>query len=308
MAKTLSEYITEVRDIVNDPNSSFYSNTQITRWVNEGRNKTAMQGQCVRIMPAPTARVTNINITAPGVAYADATITISGPDAVDGTPTTATATPVISSGQIVSATVANPGGGYVATPTVTITSNTGAGATAVAVLSPHVFTIARQEIYSFSDFNAVIQATVPGAKGIIGLLNCSVSWGNMRPTLQHWDFSSMQAYLRAGSIGMQNFPQAWAQYGQGSAGTLYFWPVPAQLAQLELDTYCDVLDLSDAQPVDLLPEQFDNAPQWWAAYRAYTNAQRFQDAAQMLQTFQQRLAEARAGSAPPMIPSFYPSY
>lgn len=305
---TLDEYITDTRDVLKDPNSNFYTDTQLTRWVNKGRQKAAQIAQCVRYMPAWTGSVISITVTNGGSGYAAADVVISAPDAVDGRPTRATATAAVSAGMVSTITVAIAGSGYVAVPTVTITDPTGSGsgATATATLSVHTTTIAGQEIYPFSTFDPMIEL-VPGLGEILGIQSVSVSWGNQRPTCDYLDFSTMQAYLRATSIGMQNFPQAWSQFGQGSLGSIYFWPVPAQIAQLELDCYCNVLALSATQTTDLIPDLFSDAVPYYAAHLAYLNAQRYADSQMMDQMFMRKLQEARAAATPSRIPTMYPN-
>lgn len=70
-----------------------------------------------------------------GGGYSAPTVTVSAPDLAGGTQATATAD-VTSNGSIRAIKMTNPGSGYTATPTVTITDTTGTLARAHAVLRP----------------------------------------------------------------------------------------------------------------------------------------------------------------------------
>lgn len=303
MPLLLSEYVTQTRDILKDPRAAFYSAASVKSWINRARSQCAQDNQCVRYMPASWGSVLTATVTNPGSGYSAATLTVTGPDAQGGSYTTALLTAVTSAGLMTSVIIANAGSGYIDVPTVTVDGD-GAGAEVVVTLTPHLATVAEQETYTFAAANAVLDEIV-GLKGIIGVQGISVSWGALRPTLSHIDFSSMQAYLRAQSIGMMNFPSVWAQYGQGSLGSVYLWPRPAQVAQMEWDCYCDVLPLVDDTSVDLIPGPWDQSVPFYAAYLAYLYAQRFDDARMMLSEFKRMGLEARTNATPSIRPSMY---
>lgn len=305
---TLQSYIDQVRDLVRDPNNNFWSDTQITSYVNRARKQVAKEAQCVRILPPSTAYVLSIAVTAGGSGYTTATVTISDPDATGQNYTTATATATVLAGAVTAIAVVVAGTGYVDTPTVTIDGD-GTGATATATLSPHVATVSSQETYAFSTFNAVIQSLVPGAGDVLGVQSIAVSWGAMKPTLDRTDWTSLQAYARSYNLGFMNYPKVWAQYGQGANGTVYLWPIPSLVSQMDVDCYCSVADLSASQTVDLIPEPWDQPVVYYAAYFCYMNAQRKTDAGMAKGEYERLIREGRSAVSPPAwVPSMYGSY
>jgi hypothetical protein len=286
----LADYRTNVRDILKDANANFYSVAQVDRWINRGRKQVARKGRCVRRLPPPAGSVSSVMVTGSGAAYTTATVEISAPDANTLNTVQATATANVSGGQITSITVTEAGSGYVAEPTVTITGD-GTGAEASAVLSGHITTVAQQELYQMATFAAAISSEA-------GL-------GNLLGILKRTDFSTFQAFLRSNSMNIQNYPQVWAQYGQGVTGSIYLWPIPSMVTAMEVDCYFDVLDLSGAQTADLIPEPWEEPVYYYAAYLAYLNAQRHDDARTMLGEHERLMTLARAIVQTDMIPDPY---
>lgn len=302
----LSDYQTNVQQILNDPFAQFYNTVFLTNWINRARTYVANMGQCIRFLTPSSGSVAMVTVTATGSGYTTATVTISGPDAIGGlTFTQATATATLTAGAVTSIAVVVAGTGYVANPTVTITGD-GVGATATATLTSFVQTVANQEVYPFSTFNTLIQGWYPGASSIIGVQSISASWGADKPTLDWTDFSSFQAYNRAWNYG-QNYPAVWSQYGQGATGSVYLFPIPSQTLQMEWDCWLSPLPLSATQTADLIPDPWTEPVFYYAAYLAYLNAQRKDDANAMLAEFKRTMVEARQFVTPPRIPTMYPS-
>ena len=73
---------------------------------------------------------TKVKVTNFGEDYTDATVVFSAPELPGGV--TATGTAKVSEGKVYDITVTNPGSGYITVPSVTIESDSGTGATAVA--------------------------------------------------------------------------------------------------------------------------------------------------------------------------------
>ena len=303
---TLSEYIQSVRDCLRDDNSNFYSNTQLTRWINRARKQVAKVGQCVRILPPSLGYVASVTVTSGGSGYSSTpTVTISDPDGNALTNVTAEATAAIGGGEVTAISVTVAGDGYAAVPTVTIEDGGGSGATATAVLSAHLVTTASQEVYTFSAINTIIQALHPGAGDVLGIQSVSVSQGAMKPTLDYLPWSAFQAYLRSYPY-LRTWPTVWSQYGQGALGSFYVYPVPVQVTQMDADCFCSAADLSDAQTVDLIPEPWAEAAVFYAAHLAYIYGQRPDDARGMIGQYEAKVLEARVAGDLGRIPTFYP--
>lgn len=303
---TLSEYLTQTRSFLNDPSGQFYSTVNLTRYINLGRKKVAQDAQCVRIIPRSSAAITSIAVTAGGSGYTSATVTISAPTAYGVGFTTATATATVAAGAVTAITVTDGGTGYLTdNVTVTITGD-GTGATATATLQSYLSTVASQEVYQFSTANTILQSQAPGASQIIGVQTVAVSWGASKPVLGGpYAWSAFQAYVRSLNIVSQNYPRIWSQYGQGVNGSVYLFPVPAQAAQMEWDCYCTPADLTSDASVDLIPYPWTEAVPYYACYQAYLNAQRRDDAQQMLADYSRYVIQGRTGTSPAIVPEFY---
>ncbi|MDE2103317.1 MAG: hypothetical protein KGL39_39115 [Patescibacteria group bacterium] len=300
----LSDYITELRNLLNDPFNNFYTLPNMKAWINTARKRIAAEAQAIRALPTSSGTVDSIAVDTGGSLYTTATVTISAPDAFGVGFVTATATATLLAGAVTAITVTNPGSGYIATPTVTITGD-GSGATATATLTDFLATVESQEVYDFSTANALLIAANPGIESIIAVQSIAVSWGAMKPVLEYRDWSSFQAYLRSYNVGSQNYPTVWSQYGRGKSGSVYFWPIPATVAGMDWDCYCDPIALTDDDDTEALPYPWTDAVQFLAAEYAYRNAQRASDAARMKGEYKRFLRENEAYVQASMVPSFY---
>lgn len=300
----LSDYRLNVRDLLHDPNANFYSVSQVDRWINRARLQVAEKGRCVRRLTPGSGSVSGLTVTGSGAGYTSATVEIGAPDSNEITAVQATATATVAGGQITSFTVTNAGSGYVAPPEITITGD-GTGGMATAVLTPHATTVPDQEIYPVADLAEVLGDLEPGLGVILGIQSITVSWGSVRPMLAWRDFTWLQAYARASSMRYQNYPAYWAQYGQGATGSLYLWPISSQYCAMEADCYFSVQDLSEAQTVDLIPAPWAEPVYYYAAHLAFRNAQRPDDAREMLAEHNRLMVQARASVSPDRMPDPY---
>lgn len=292
MGVLLADYRNGVRDILHDPNANFYSVASVDRWINRGRKKVAEKGRCVRRLSPSSGSVSSIMVTGSGSGYVSAACAISAPDSSALGNVQATATVNLAAGAVTGFTMTNVGAGYVAPPTVTVTG-TGTGGAGSAVLSAHVNTVPNQEVYTLAAIASTMDTLTPGLGELIGVQSVSVAWGALKPTLAKRSFSELQAYFRVGSMAYTSNPRVWAPYGQGVTGSYYLWPIPYQYAGMEVDCYFSVLDLSDSQAVDLIPTPWNEPAFYYAAYLAYLNAQRTDDARTMLGEHERLMTEAR---------------
>lgn len=303
----LATYQSQLRDLLNDPNAYFYSDSQLTGYINRARQIIARETQCIRVLPFPTASVVSYTVTAGGSGYTLApTVTMSAPDGMGVGFVNATATATLTGDAVTAVTVVLAGTGYINPPTVTFSGGGGGGAAATAVLTSFVHTIANQEVYTFASLNSIVTATNPGAKGIIGVQSIAISWGSWKPVLNFCPaWTSLQAYARSLNVLVQNYPIVWSQYGQGELGSIYLYPIPVQTAQMELDCYCVPIDLVTDMTAEAIPSPWTDAICFLAAYYAYLNAQR-QDAASLMNgEYKRYLREGRSAAQPAAIPNMY---
>jgi hypothetical protein len=305
----LNQYLIDTALLLNDPSNLFFSQATLTNFINKARNRVAEDAQCVRVILPSQGTITSIAVASGGAGYTSApTVTISSPDAL-GVVVQATATAVITSGQVTSITVTNPATnkGYVLPPTVTLSGGGfGTAATVGTVtLTPYVTTVTNQETYPIANYNTSVQQYAPGAQNIIGIQSVSVSWGSFKPTLQNCSWTTFQARYRSYNIGQQNYPSIWSRYGRGQAAVIYLWPIPAVVSQMDLDTYCQVIPLVNDTTVEAIPEPFTGCVKYYAAYLAHLNAQRRDDAMFMRQLYVDHLIMNGVADTPSMSPSAY---
>lgn len=286
----LNAYISDVQGLLHDTGASFYPVSLITGWINDARQQVAKNTECIRVLPPNSAGVASFTGLVGGTGYSIApTVTLSAPQLLGGVQATAHAT--VSGGAVNAVVLDIAGSGYVLPPTVTF-GGPGSNAAATAVLSPAVFTVANQEVYSFAAFNTFVQQTA-GVSGILALKQVAVFWGNVKPPLNFKPFTWFNAYRRSWPI-FSNWPCEWSQYGQGQSGTFYLWPVPVQVLGMDLDCICVPIALATDSDPEAIPAPWTDAVKYYAAYRAYLYAQRYDDADRMMGYYAGAIGKDRA--------------
>jgi hypothetical protein len=294
----LAAYITQTQSLLHDASAVFYPVSSIVSFINSARAQIAAEGECVRVLPTSSAGVASAAVLTGGTGYTIAFVTFSPPP-LGGT--TATGTCTVGGGAVTAVNISTNGSGYLMPPSATITGN-GSGATASTTLQPANQTVVSQEVYTFATANAFLPA---GVTSILSVKSIAVPWGSLKPTLRWLDWGSFQAYLRSYSVGLQNFPQVWSQFGQGTLGSIYLWPIPSQVLGMDWDAACLPMVLtSDADP-ELIPYPWTDCVGFYAAYLALLNAQRQADADQMFKRYMMYMLRARTFQAPSMVPDFY---
>ena len=76
---------------------------------------------------------------------------------------------------------------------------------------------------------------------------------------------------------------------------------------MDWDAYCNPIPLVTDATVEAIPDPFTQCVKYYAAYLAYLNAQRKDDAQFMQALFTQHLIECGVASTPSMSPSAYDS-
>ena len=304
---TLSSYVSTVRDFVNDPNGQFWTVYQINDYVNRARNRVCLDSQCLRVLPPSTASIATATASVVGSGYTSPTVTINAPDGpVGGVQAVLTANVV--GGQITSYTIVNAGTGYAGPPIITITDPTGSGAVCAVTLTTQLTTSPNQETYPLSSFTPAIQLANPGVLEAFAIQSISASWGQLKPTLDYRSWTDFQAKYRAYNIGAQNYPTVWSMYGSGQGGTVYCWPIPAGYAAWDIDCYCVPIPLLTDSTVDAVPYPHNDCVPYYAAYLAFSNAQRKDDAQYYMQLYRERMIASGMFVTPSWSPSAYEGY
>ena len=297
----LNNYILETQRLLHDPAAAYFSVTDLTSYINTGRSEIAIAGQCVRVLISGFVQNTVVNVG--GSNYSPATaITYSSPSGGTG----AVGVPTIGGGGAITGVTMAAGGSGFDQNTVAVVSDPGGGINAkvTPIVNGVNLMVVGQEVYTFASRLSQTLIT-PGANGIQGVLAVAVSWGSTRPALKRRSWDSFQAKWRAWANGWLNNPIIWAQYGQGANGSIYLAPIPTNPFNMEWDTYCNVAALASDSDPEAIPYPWTDCVPYYAAYRAYFNAQRYQDAQQMYTEYQKYLGTARKYSDPPFIPDPY---
>lgn len=167
-------------------------------------------------------------------------------------------------------------------------------------------TVLSQEVYNFSTVNTLIQSTNPGVQSVLGVITIAVSQGTtLKPVLDQKAWSEFQAIYRSYNIGLENYPTVWAQYGQGESGSVYMWPIPSGAYPMDWDCYCTPIDLASDSDPEAIPYPWTDAIPYFAAYLAFSNAQRPADADRMMQQYDVFMRRGTAFSNQVFIPGFY---
>ena len=259
MAVVLSQYITEVRRLLHDAAGNFWSDTDLTAYINSARERVVRDTGCLRyirqvnllqnvetftISQLPNGYLESVTVVSAGSGYTSApTVTVSAPDSAIGVQATAIA--VLSGDSVASIAITQPGSGYTNTPTIVVDGS--ASATAVLGRTP---------------------------SRNLDTLNVNIYWGNSRVPLLYRPWTQFNTELRY----WQNYigrPIAFSQYGQG---VLYFQPVPDQLYQAELDTVVLPDPLVNDNSIEVIVDPYTQPVKYYAAYMAKYQEQSYGEA------------------------------
>ena len=262
MAVDLSQYITEVRRLLHDSAGNFWTDSELTSYINSARERVVRDTGCLRyirqvnflqnaetfnLSQLPNGYLGSVTVTSGGSGYANTapTVTISAPASVLGVQATAQALLDPTGDYVQYISVTNPGSGYTAAPTITMTGS----ATANGVL-----------------------ATTPERN--LDVLNVNLYWGNSRVPLQYRSWTQFNTELRY----WQNYigrPIAFSNYGQGQ---IYIQPVPDQIYVAELDTVVLPDPLVNNASVEVIIDPYTQPVKYYAAYMAKYQEQSYGEA------------------------------
>lgn len=301
MTHTLFTYQQEVQRLLREAKQGLSNPDDLRAYINTARREIAMRSQAIRIVTPICGSILECSVTEPGSGYSDSpTVTISAPDFPSGGPIApngrqATAIATVQFGTISGIDITDGGAGYFQ-PTVTIEDDTGSGAEAELTLSDFNVMVAGQEEYRFSDIDL---SAFSGVKEIYFVRSVSIIYSNYRYSLPCYAFSTYQAMIRQYPFQYRYVPTFCAQVGQGAAGTLYLYPLPSQVFQMEWDCQCIPIDLENNQSIEALPNPWTDAVKYFAAHLAMLELQNFNAAKfylEMYEKFAQRYSDyPRAG-------------
>ncbi len=296
---SLNFYLQEVQRLIHDPRQTIINPDDLTFYINEARRQVAMRGSCLRLLTPISGSIMTATVTAGGSGYVSPVVTISPPDFPNGgiffpNGAQATATATAPAGVITAVNITFGGSGYFQ-PQITISGSPGSGAIIKPNLSLFNQLNGGQEIYPFS---GVDLSPFPGYGVIYMVRSVSLIYANYRYSLPMYSFSAYQAYIRQYPFQYQYIPTVGSQFGQGSNGSFYLYPLPSTNYQMEWDCQCLPQDLIDDQSVEALPWPWIDAVKYYAAYRAFLEIQNMNSARMHLELFEKFVKEYNVASRP----------
>lgn len=267
----------DVYRFVRDPKMETFNPRDMIERINIARREVAMRCQCVRVLTNSSGACETATVTAGGSGYLTApTVTISPPDFPSGMApfpngSQATATASIQSGTLSAVSINYGGWGYFQ-PIATLSGGGGTGATVSITTSTINTLVAGQEEYPFSGIDL---STVPGAGAVYYVRSVSVIYANYRYMLPFYSFTEYQARVRQYPYQFTYVPTFCAQFGQGTSGSLFMYPIASQTYQYELDMLCLPQDLITNLSVEIIPDPWTQAVKYFAAHLAYLDVQNF---------------------------------
>ena len=243
---TLNDYLSQVENLLHDVNNVFWTQNQLTTYINEARERTVRDTGCLRTLQTTTAPLAYNTSTSTGVS-----------------PTLWQGNTAVTAGQYVFSNIYT----YVYTQSGTSGSSAPAYPTGTNPFPPTT---------PFADGTAMLQYvgpaeiinfnSLPQQLNVYDIVNINLYWGNSRIPLRYLPWSNFTAQLRY----WQNYvgrPVCFSVYGQQQ---IYIAPIPDQQYYIEVDTNIlpNLLSLSSPNTVDTIIDPYSTAVQYYAAYKA----------------------------------------
>ena len=269
-------YLRAVQRLLREQKQEFENPDDLLSYINLARREVAGRTQCVRRLTPISGQIISTNLVSGGSGYVNPQVAITTPDWPSGALPNpqgrqATATALMSGGVITDVIIQDGGDGYFQ-PLITITDSVGTGASATANLSPINTLNQGQEQYAFSD---IYLGAWPGVDTIHMIRGVSIVYSQYRYSIPVYSFTVYQSQIRQfPSSTYQYVPSFGSQFGQGNAGTFFFYPPPSQTYQLEYDCTCLPEDmLLDNSIPEVIPQPWTDAVQYMAVSMAYGELQ-----------------------------------
>jgi len=282
MAQTLESYITSVRYLLHDANGNFYTNNQLTDYINGARARVARDTGCLRT-------VQTIQIPCLPTAY----------DPVGNPPILWTTGLQVYSGDYVFSNIfiyQVVYDGILGTPP--------AYPSATAVYPPKdviIYTDTTVELYYVGPSEIVNYISLPSGVLTLDVVNINLYWGNSRIPLRYMAWTDFNAQLRyyQNRIGT---PVAYSIYGQSQ---IYIGPVPDISYTVDLDTVLLPTDLVALTDVDNINDPYTGPVKFYSAYLAKYYEQSFGEAEIYLNQYKQQIQAVQASVYTRRLPDPY---
>lgn len=248
---TLSNYITEVRRLLHDASGNFYSDDELTDYINSARERVVRDTGCLRTLQISQTPIAPVGYT--------------------GTPVAWSALTPVAQGDLIFSNIF--------TYEVTTAGITGEEApnypSANNTYPPTTpFANGTAEFQYAGNCEIIPYASLPNGATTLDILNINVFWGNSRYPLSYLPWTQFNAQLRY----WQNYigrPAAFSIFGQNQ---IYISPVPDQSYVIELDTVILPNNLTNAADIDQIVDPYTVPVAFYAAYKAKYKEQSYGEA------------------------------
>ena len=284
MAITLSSYITTVRRLLHDSTGKYYTDAQLTDYINTARSAVCADTKCNRQLQTINlsqglerynyGSVTGFIVSAGGTGFITTPGVVLTP-AVGDPGTGAAGTATLSAGAVSVINATAGGSGYLAAPSVSFSGGGGVNANASA-------TIVQANTYD--------------------ILNVYLTWGNTRFQLDWMAFSEFSTKIRCWTT-FQSRPTVFSTYGQGA---FFVGPVPDQPYICELDTSLNptaLVNSTDVESSIVFP--YTEPVPYYAAFVAKLQEQSMEDSKKFDLLYSQMMTRAVGRSFTRRLPSMY---
>ena len=291
----LNAYLTQVRQLLKDPNGNTYNTTDLTDYINEARGELAITAECVRLLLQWNDAAT----------FTQTGDTVAGQSTITGL----TGTANLAVGQLVFL----PGTLGLLTQIIAVPPNAPANTVKISVpalanssgatfsFTPLFSTVVGQETYAYPTAAWVSQ----GYQQVVQVKSISVNWGGVLGTnnlqLEKASFTNYNAILGYYGQNLLSQPAVWVQYGT----YVKMRPIPSAAYPMQWDCICQPIVLANDSDPEVIPYPFSNAVKYYAAYLALLQSQREKDAENMMKRYERSFLNSRASVARTIVPNVY---
>lgn len=238
---TLNSYITEVRRLLHDANGNFYSDSELTDYINGARERVARDSGCLRKLQVAQTPIAPVGYSGNPVAWA--------------------ANTAVALNDLIFSNVFT----YVVTTAGTTGDDPPPYPDNYTNFPPSApFANGTAQLQYVGNCEIIPYGSLPEAGQTLDILNVNVFWGNSRYPLSYLPWTQFNAQLRY----WQNYigrPVAFSVFGQNQ---IYISPVPDQVYTIEVDTTVLPLPLVNGAEVDTIIDPYTTPVAYYASYTA----------------------------------------
>ena len=282
---TLNDYLSQVENLLHDVNNVFWTQNQLTTYINEARERTVRDTGCLR----------NLQTTTAPLAYNSTALTGVSPTAWAGNT-------AVTAGQYVFSNIFN----YVYIQSGTSGSSAPAYPSGSSPFPPSTpFADGTAQLQYVSNCEIIPFNALPQGINVYDVVNINLYWGNSRIPLRYLPWSNFTAQLRY----WQNYvgrPICFSMYGQQA---IYIAPIPDQSYFIEVDTNIlpTALSLNSPNVTDSIIDPWNTSVQYYAAYKAKFYEQSYGEAEIFKQEYNKHVLNILNSTFTRRIPDPYSS-